>query len=200
MDCFPEVKKIPFEGPQSRNPLAFRHYNADEVVEGKTLRDHLRFSVCYWHTFRATGADPFGAPTLMRPWDDGSETIENAKRRVDAAFEFMAKLGAPFLLLPHRDVAPDGSTLMAANRNLEAIVPHLKAAQQAPESSCWGERPICSPIPLPCTGRPPAPTPDVFAYAAAQVKKAIEVTQELGGEITSFGEAAKGIPTFITPT
>jgi hypothetical protein len=116
VDYFPEVTKVPFEGPQSRNPLAFRHYNADEVVEGKTLRDHLRFSVCYWHTFRATGADPFGAPTLLRPWDDGSESIENAKRRVDAAFEFMSKLGAPFYCFHDRDVAPDGSTLMAANQ------------------------------------------------------------------------------------
>ncbi len=127
MDHFPDVKKIPFEGPKSRNPLAFRYYNADEFVDGKSLRDHLRFSVCYWHTFRATGADPFGAPTLHRPWDDGSESIENAKRRVDAAFEFISKLGAPFYCFHDRDVAPDGSTFLAANRNLEAIVP-------APES------------------------------------------------------------------
>ena len=96
MSYFPDVEKIVFEGPSSRNPLAFHHYNAEEVVEGKTMEEHLRFSVCYWHTFRATGADPFGAPTLQRPWDDGSETVENAINRVDVAFEFIEKLGAPF--------------------------------------------------------------------------------------------------------
>ncbi len=181
MDYFPEIKKIPFEGPKSRNPLAFRYYNADEIVEGKSLREHLRFSVCYWHTFRATGADPFGAPTLCRPWDDGSESVDNAKRRVDAAFEFMSKLGAPFYCFHDRDVAPDGSTLMAANRNLDAIVPQLKAAQERTGVKLlWGTANLFS-HPRYMHGAATSPNADVFAYAAAQVKKAIEVTHELGG-------------------
>src|SRR5215469_12362568 len=96
MAYFPEIPKIPYEGPKSKNPLAFRHYKADEKIEGKTLKDLLRFSVCYWHTFRASGTDPFGAATLQRPWDDGSESLPNAATRVRAAFEFIEKLGAPF--------------------------------------------------------------------------------------------------------
>ena len=77
-EFFPEVSKIQFEGPKSKNPLAFKHYNPEEVVEGQSMRDLLRFSVCYWHTFRGNGTDPFGAATLVRPWDDGSDSVENA--------------------------------------------------------------------------------------------------------------------------
>src|ERR1700728_2456357 len=181
MDYFPQVGKIPYEGPKSKNPLAFKHYNADAVVEGKTQRDHLRFSVCYWHTFRATGADPFGAPTLQRPWDDGSESLDNAKRRVDAAFEFIAKLGAPFYCFHDRDVAPDGPTLAEANRNFEAIIPHLKSAQgRTGVKLLWGSGNLFS-HPRYLHGAATSCNADVFAYAAAQVKRAIAATQELGG-------------------
>src|SRR5512136_17890 len=93
--AFKEVSKIKYEGPKSKNPLAFKHYNPDEIVEGKTMREHLRFSVVYWHTFRGRGADPFGAGTMIRPWDDGTESVKNAQNRVYAAFEFIEKLGAP---------------------------------------------------------------------------------------------------------
>ena len=91
---------IPYEGSDSRNPLAFKHYEASAVVEGKSMRDHLRFSVAYWHTFRGTGADPFGAATMHRPWDDGSDSIENAQNRARAAFEFIEKLEAPYYAFP----------------------------------------------------------------------------------------------------
>src|SRR5262245_51523418 len=94
--AFPEVSKIPYEGPKSKNPLAFRWYNENEIVEGKSMKDHMRFSVVYWHTFRGTGSDPFGAGTMLRPWDDGSNSVENAIRRVRVAFEFIEKLGAPY--------------------------------------------------------------------------------------------------------
>ena len=97
--AFPEVKAIQFEGPKSKNPLAFKHYNADEIVEGKTMRDHLRFSVVYWHTFRGTGSDPFGMGTMQRPWDDGSNSVSNAQNRARVAIEFIEKLGAPFYCL-----------------------------------------------------------------------------------------------------
>jgi xylose isomerase len=89
MPAFPEISRIPFEGPQSRNPLAFRFYNADELVEGRTMRDHLRFSVVYWHTFRGTGSDPFGPGCAIRPWEDGTDSVENAQNRARVAFEFM---------------------------------------------------------------------------------------------------------------
>ena len=103
---FSDVPKIKYEGSQSRNPLAFKHYNADEKVGGKFMRDHLRFAVCYWHTFRNLLSDPFGAPTALRPWDDGPNSVANAQRRVRVAFEFIEKLGAPFYCFHDRDVAP----------------------------------------------------------------------------------------------
>src|SRR5262245_19605603 len=96
MPAFPEIAKIPYESPQSKNPLAFRWYNAGEKVEGKTMAEQLRFAVVYWHTFRGTGSDPFGPGTMQRPWEDGSDSVENAQRRARVAFEFIEKLGTPF--------------------------------------------------------------------------------------------------------
>ena len=109
--AWPHIGKIPFEGSDSRNPLAFKHYDASAVVHGKTMKDWLRFSVCYWHTFRGTGADPFGFPTLPRPWDDGSDTVANAKVRIDVAFEFFSKLGVEYYTFHDVDVCPEGKTL-----------------------------------------------------------------------------------------
>src|SRR4030095_11989837 len=110
-EAFPEVKKVVFEGPKSKNPLSFKHYNASEVVAGKTMAEHLRFSVAYWHSFRTSGSDPFGVATRQMPWDDGSNSVENAQRRVRAAFEFIGKLGASFYAFHDRDVAPECSPL-----------------------------------------------------------------------------------------
>jgi len=192
MSCFPEIPVIRYEGPDSRNPLAFKHYNPEEVVEGRTLREHLRFSVCYWHTFRGTGADPFGAPTLQRPWDDGSESLENARRRVDAAFEFISRLGAPFYCFHDRDVAPEGKTLSESNKNLDEIVKHLKAAQdRTGVKLLWGTANLFS-HPRYMHGAATSPNADVFAYAAAQVKKAIEATHALGGENYVFWGGREG--------
>ena len=112
--AFPDIKKIAYEGPKSKNPLAFKHYNAEEVVEGKSMADHLRFGVAYWHTFRNVLGDPFGPGTAIRPWDDGSDSIENACNRARVAFEFIEKLGAPFYAFHDRDIAPEGASL--ANR------------------------------------------------------------------------------------
>ena len=128
--AFPEIERIKYEGPQSKNPLAFRHYNADEMVEGKTMNDHLRFSVVYWHTFRGTGGDPFGPGCAVRPWEDGTDSVENALNRARVAFEFMEKLGAPFYCFHDRDVAPEGANLAETNKNLDAVVKVLKEEQQ----------------------------------------------------------------------
>ena len=112
MAAFPEVpEKIKFEGPDSTNPLAFRHYDENEQVEGKSMKDHFRFSVCYWHTMRGTGADPFGPGTMLRPWEGPDDTVENAVDRVRVFFEFCEKLGAGFFCFHDRDVAPEGDTL-----------------------------------------------------------------------------------------
>jgi xylose isomerase len=192
MAHFPDVSEIQYEGPESKNPLAFRHYNADEVVEGKTMRDQLRFSVCYWHTFRGTGADPFGAPTLQRPWDDGSETVDNALTRVDAAFEFMQKLGAPFYCFHDRDVAPEGADLAETNANLDKVAAKLKAKQEETGIQLlWGTANLFS-NPRYVHGAATSCNADVFAYAGAQVKKAIEVTKELGGTNYVFWGGREG--------
>ncbi|MFN9717401.1 MAG: xylose isomerase [Planctomycetota bacterium] len=189
---FPEVDKIQFEGPSSRNPLAFRYYNESEVVEGRSMKDWLRFAVCYWHTFRGNGTDPFGAPTLKRPWDDGSDSLDNALRRVDVAFEFMTKLGVPYYCFHDRDVAPEGATLRESNANLDTIARKLREAQKATGIKLlWGTANLFS-HPRYLHGAATSPNADVFAYASAQVKKAIEVTQELGGENYVFWGGREG--------
>ena len=120
-DTFKDIKNISYEGPKSKNPLAFKYYNAGELVEGKSMRDHLRFSVVYWHTFRGTGTDPFGMGTMLRPWDDGSNSVENAQKRARVAIEFIEKLGAPYYCFHDRDVAPEGRRLAETNKNLDAV-------------------------------------------------------------------------------
>lgn len=192
MEYFSEIPKIPFEGPGCKNRLAFRHYNASEVVEGKTMRDWLRFSVCYWHTFRGMGTDPFGAATLSRSWDDNSDSLDNALRRVDVAFEFIEKLGAPYYCFHDRDVAPEGSTLVETNKNLDAVVERLQQAQDRTGIRLlWGTANLFS-HPRFMHGAATSPNADVFAYAAAQVKKAIEVTKQLGGSNYVFWGGREG--------
>ena len=192
MAYFPEISKIEFEGPGSRNPLAFRHYNADEKIEGKSMRDLLRFSVAYWHTLRGTGSDPFGPGTAERPWEQGGDTLDAAKTRVEVAFEFMEKLGAPFYCFHDRDVAPEGATLRETNQNLDVIVKLLKEHQQRTGIKLlWGTANLFS-NPRFMHGGATSPNADVFAYAAAQVKKAIEVTYELGGENYVFWGGREG--------
>jgi xylose isomerase len=191
-DYFPEVGQIAYEGPDSRNPLSFKHYNPDEVVEGKSMRDLLRFSVCYWHTFRGTGVDPFGAPTLSRPWDDGSDSVENALRRVNVAFEFISKLGAPFYCWHDRDVAPERGTLRETNAVFDEVASYLKQKQdETGIKLLWGTANLFS-HPRYMHGAATSCNADVFAFAAAQVKKAIEVTHELGGENYVFWGGREG--------
>jgi xylose isomerase len=194
---FPEVSKIQYEGPTSKNPLAFRHYNPDEVVEGKTMRDHLRFSVTYWHTFRGQLADMFGVGTAVRPWEDGTNSVEMAKKRVRVAFEFMEKLGTPFYAFHDRDVAPEGKTLRETNKNLDAVVKVLKEEQKRTGIGLlWGT--ACLFVhPRFVHGAATSCNADVFAYAAAQVKKAIEVTHELGGAGYVFWGGREGYTTLL---
>jgi len=192
MAAFPGIDKIRFEGPESKNPLAFHHYDENEVVEGRTMRDHLRFSVAYWHTFRGTGADPFGAPTMQRPWDSGDESVENAVNRVRVAFEFMQKLGAPFYCFHDRDVAPEGQSLAETNQRLDQVVAMLKEEQaRTGIRLLWGTANLFS-HPRYVHGAATSASADAFAYAAAQVKKAIEVTHELGGENYVFWGGREG--------
>ena len=179
--AFAEISRIAYDGPKSKNPLAFRHYNADEQVEGRSMRDHLRFSVVYWHTFRGTGADPFGPGCAVRPWEDGTDSVANAQNRARAAFEFIEKLGAPFYAFHDRDVAPEGASLAETNKNLDAVVKVLKEEQQRTGVKLlWGTANLFSNRRY-MHGAATSPNAEAFAFAAAQVKKALEVTKELGG-------------------
>ena len=192
MTVFPQIEKIPYEGPETDNPLAFRWYDENREIEGKTMRDHLRFSVVYWHTFRNNGADPFGMPTLQRPWDDGSDSLDNAKRRLDVAFEFMSKLGVPYFAFHDRDVAPEGESLKEANQNLDEIANLILQHQSSTGIKLlWGTANLFS-HPRYMHGAATSCNADVFAYAAAQVKKAIEITQQLGGENYVFWGGREG--------
>ncbi|HMC09851.1 MAG TPA: xylose isomerase, partial [Pirellulaceae bacterium] len=143
--------------------------------------EHLRFTVVYWHTFRGTGSDPFGSATMQRPWEDGTDSVENAIRRARVAFEFIEKLGAPFYAFHDRDVAPEGKTLAESNKNLDAVVKVLKEEQQRTGIKLlWGTANMFS-NPRYMHGAATTCNADAFAYAAAQVKKCLEVTKELGG-------------------
>ncbi len=193
--AFPNSSPTPFEGPTSKNPLAFKYYNPSELVEGKTMKDHLRFSVVYWHTFRNRLADQFGMGTAIRPWDDGTESVKNAQTRVRVAFEFIEKLGAPFYAFHDRDVAPEGSTLAQTNKNLDAVVRILAEEQKRTGIKLlWGTACLFA-HPRYAHGAATSCNADVFAYAAAQIKKAIEVTHELGGQGYVFWGGREGYST-----
>ncbi len=195
--AFPKISKIVYEGPDSRNPLCFRQYNPDELVEGKSMKDHLRFAVTYWHTFRGQGADMFGTGTAVRPWENGTNSVKMAQKRVRVAFEFMEKLGVPFYAFHDRDVAPEGKSLSESNKNLDAVVKVLKAEQQRTGIQLlWGT--ACLFVhPRYMHGASTSCNADVFAYAAAQVKKAIEVTHELKGAGYTFWGGREGYTTLL---
>jgi xylose isomerase len=195
MTAFPEVQKIRYEGPQSKNPLAFRWYNESEVVEGKTMKDHLRFAVVYWHTMRGTGGDPFGPGTAVRPWDDGSDSVENAQTRARVAFEFIEKLGAPFYAFHDRDVAPEGKNLAESHKNFDAVAKVLKEEQQRTGIKLlWGTCNLFS-NPRYMHGAATSCNADAFAYGAAQVRKCLEITKDLGGENYVFWGGREGYQT-----
>jgi xylose isomerase len=195
--AFPKIKPVQYEGADSKNPLAFKHYNPEERVEGKPMREHLRFAMAYWHTLRGTGVDMFGVGTALRPWERASGTLAMALRRVPVAFEFMSKLGIEFYAFHDRDIAPEGQTLRETNKNLDAVVKVLKAEQQRTGIQLlWGTANMFS-NPRFFAGAATNPNADVFAYAAAQVKKAMEVTHELGGLGYTFWGGREGYATLL---
>jgi len=194
---FPTIKPIAYEGPGSAHALAFRHYNPTEIIDGKTMAQHLRFSIAYWHAFRGTGSDPFGPGTIVRPWEKGKDPVSVAKVRMDAAFEFFQKIRAPFYCFHDRDIAPEGATLAQSNKHLDAIVAHAKSLQKATGVKLlWGTANLFSNPRYMC-GASTNPDAHVFAYAAAQVKKAIDATQELGGENYVFWGGREGYETLL---
>ena len=176
---FGDIPPIRYEGPDSANPLAYRFYNPDEIVMGKRMEDHLRFSVAYWHSFAWEGGDPFGGRTFDRPWF--SETMEAAKLKADVAFEMFSTLGVPFYCFHDADVRPEGATLKESISRLDEIGDVFAAKQeQTGVKLLWGTANLFSNRRY-MAGAATNPDPDVFAYAAATVKACIDVTKRLGG-------------------
>jgi xylose isomerase len=179
-DFFKGISPVKFEGPSSRNPLAYHHYNKDELVLGKRMEDHIRPAIAYWHTFAWEGGDPFGGRTFDRPWYAGSP-MEGAKLKADVAFELFDLLDAPFFCFHDADVAPEGATLAESNKNLRTITDiFAKKMQSSRTKLLWGTANLFSNRRY-MGGAATNPDPDVFAYAAAQVKTMLEITHELGG-------------------
>jgi len=192
---FPAIPKITYEGPKSKNPLAFKHYNAGEVVEGKPMREHLRFAAAYWHVMRNQLADPFGGGTALMPWDDGTNSVANAQNRVRVFFEFMEKTGIDFYCFHDRDVAPELTTLAESNSALDAVAGTLAEEQtRTGKKLLWGTACLFA-HPRFAQGAATSPSLPVYAHAAAQVKKALEVTHRLGGGGYVFWGGREGYST-----
>ncbi|MGC9454846.1 MAG: xylose isomerase [Phycisphaerae bacterium] len=195
-EYFPDVEQITYEGPDSDNPLAFKHYNPLEQVEGKPMADHLRFSVAYWHSFCNGGADQFGSETRQMPWLSGSP-MDQARNKVEACFEFCRKLGVNFYCFHDRDVAPEGESLAETNKNLDEIAGLLAEKQQETGiRPLWGTACLFT-HPRFMHGAATSCNADVFAYAAAQVAKAIEVTHALGGQGYVFWGGREGYKSLL---
>ena len=176
---FGDIAPVRFEGPGSDNPLAFRHYEADRKVFGKTIAEHLRPAVCYWHNFAWPGSDMFGAPTFERPWF--GETMQAARLKADVAFEMFALLDVPFFTFHDRDVVPEGANLAEFGANLSAMTDFFASKMETSGVKLlWGTANLFS-HPRYMAGAASNPDPDVFAYAAAQVKNAIDATHRLNG-------------------
>lgn len=192
---FGDLQPVRYEGPESTNPLAFRHYNPDEIVLGKRLEDHLRFSVAYWHSFAWQGGDPFGGQTFQRPWFD--DTMEAAKLKADVAFEFFSLLGTPYYCFHDADVRPEAETLSQSIARLDQIA-DVFAEKQAKSGVklLWGTANLFSHRRY-MAGAATNPDPDVFAYAAATVKSCIDVTKRLGGENYVLWGGREGYETLL---
>ncbi|MBQ6818653.1 MAG: xylose isomerase [Clostridia bacterium] len=193
---FPTVNKIAYEGPTSTNPFAFKYYNPDEIVLGNPMKDHLRFSMAYWHTFTYMGNDPFGGASMARPWD-GGDPMTQAKERVHAAFEFMEKMGMEYFCFHDVDIAPRGATLEESNRNLDEIVDEIEKEMKRTGIKClWGTTNAFGDAKF-VHGASTSCNATVFAYTAAQIKKAMEVTKRLGGENYVFWGGREGYETLL---
>lgn len=191
-EYFPFVHQVQYEGKLSDNPLSFKYYNPTQVVGSKTMQDHFRFAVAYWHTFCGTGGDPFGPGTKVFPWSISTDAIQAAKDKADACFEFATKLQIPFYCFHDFDLAPEGTTLVESNKNLMLLVDYVKSKQK--ESGIkllWGTANLFS-NPKYMNGAATNPDFEVVAHAASQVKAAIDATIELGGENYVFWGGREG--------
>lgn len=194
-DFFKGLSRVKYEGPGSANPLAYRHYNKDEIVAGKRMEDHIRPAVAYWHTFAAEGGDPFGGRTFDRPWYD--KGMEGAKLKADVAFEFFDLLDVPFFCFHDVDIAPEGATLAESNRNVRAIGEIFARKMETGRTRLlWGTANLFTNRRY-MAGAATNPDPEVFAYAAGQVKNVLELTHELGGENYVLWGGREGYETLL---
>jgi xylose isomerase len=196
---FGDITTIPFEGENSENPLAFRHYNPDEMVMGKRMEDHLRFAVCYWHSFCWPGGDPFGGQTFERPWfaDKMGDTMDAAKLKADVAFDMFTALGVPYFCFHDADARPEGADFAENTKNLNEIVDYFEAKMAATGIKLlWGTANLFS-HPRYMAGAATNPDPDVFAFAAATVKTCIDATHRLGGENYVLWGGREGYETLL---
>ncbi|MEM9581853.1 MAG: xylose isomerase [Pseudomonadota bacterium] len=194
-DFFKGIEKATYEGPDSTNPLAFRHYNPDELVLGKSMKDHLRFACAYWHSFAWPGGDPFGGQTFERPWF--GDTMELAKLKADVAFEMFEILGAPYFCFHDADVRPEGSNFSENTKNLEEIVDYFaeKMSSGGPKL-LWGTANLFSHRRF-MSGAATNPDPDVFAFSAATIKTCMDATHKLGGENYVLWGGREGYETLL---
>lgn len=196
MSYFPNVEKIKYEGPQTTNPFAFRHYNPEEVIAGKTMKDHLRFAIAYWHTMTQDGSDPFGLPVNQRTWFGATE-METARNRVVAFFEILEKLGAEYFCFHDVDIAPEGDNLEEFYKNLDEITDLIKEQMDRTGIKLlWNTANMFS-NPRYINGAASTNNADVFAYAAAQVKKGLDISKKLGGENYVFWGGREGYETLL---
>ena len=192
---FGDIQKVQYEGPDSDNPLAFRHYNPDEIVLGKRMEDHLRFAVAYWHSFAWEGGDPFGGRTFDRPWY--SNEMDAAKLKADVAFEFFSLLGAPYYCFHDADVRPEGRNFAENTRYLNEMVDIFEKKQaETGVKLLWGTANLFSNRRY-MGGAATNPDPDVFAFAAATVKTCIDATKRLGGENYVLWGGREGYETLL---
>src|SRR6478736_2345532 len=191
-EYFKGIKKIAYEGKESDNPLAFKYYDAKRKVGKKTMEEHFRFAIAYWHTFCGTGGDPFGAPTKNFPWLQSNDPIDRAKQKMDAAFEFTTKIGAPFYCFHDYDLVDEAPTLKESEARLEKIVAYAKQKQkESGVKLLWGTANLFS-NPRYMNGAATNPDFNVVCHAATQVKNAIDATIELGGSNYVFWGGREG--------
>lgn len=191
-EYFPGIGKIQFEGPESDNPLAFKYYDENRVIAGKTMKEHFRFATAYWHTFCGTGGDPFGPGTKKFPWLEASDAVQSAKDKMDAAFEFFTKIGTPYFCFHDVDLVDEGPSLKESERRLNAIVDYAKEKIAASGVKVlWGTANLFS-NPRYMNGAATSPDFNVLAYAGAQLKNAIDATIALGGENYVFWGGREG--------
>ncbi|PWT98633.1 MAG: xylose isomerase [Bacteroidetes bacterium] len=196
-EYFPGIGKISFEGPQSDNPLAYKWYDEKKMIAGKSMKDHFRFAVAYWHTFCGTGADPFGPGTKHFPWDASKDAVQRAKDKMDAAFEFITKLGVPYYCFHDIDLIDEGNSLSEYESHMKAIVDYAKTKQQASGVKLlWGTANVFS-NPRYMNGASTNPDFSVVAYAGTQVKNALDATIALNGENYVFWGGREGYMTLL---